>query len=168
MPSNSGSRVTVALLLLFTTTSLSAPAKDVCASISNPDCRCSNSSSSASSSTASSRPPPDIRCVLVSKPPSPLFASQFAPGPVGTLDLSGNQLHDLPAAFLPRGLAVGRLVLSDNNLTRVPSAVWGLAALTSLDMSDNQLTSLSPDAEASNDTQLGLKELNLSRNLISR
>ena len=164
MPSNSGSRATLALLLLFTTTFLSAPASDVCASISNRDCRCSNSSSSS----ASSRPPPDIRCELVTKPPSPLFASRVAPGPVGTLDLSGNQLHDLPAAFFPSGLAVGRLVLSDNNLTRVPSAVWGLAALTSLDMSGNQLTSLSPDAEASNDTQLGLKELNLSRNFISR
>ena len=153
------------LLLVFMmtfTSSFSVPV-DVCSIISNPDCSCSHSSSSSASSG-----PPDITCAFVSMPPSPFFASRSSVGAVGTLDLSGNQLEDLPDDFFHENLTVDRLVLSRNNLTQIPSAVWRLAAVTTLDLSENNLSSLFPNEEKNGAKLPGLKKLNLSRNLISR
>ena len=148
----------------------SVPVDVVCSSISNPDCRCDNSSSSSSPSSGQAA----ITCSFVSRPPSPLFAADGPPegASIGTLDLSGNQLRDLPENFFRSGLRVQRLSLSRNNLTRIPAAVWKLQGLAELDLSANQLVSLSVgQGEGEGEGVVGLpdlQELDVSYNLISR
>ena len=91
-------------------------------------------------------------------------AGLLSPGSLlKVLDLSGNQLPDLPAALFLLDRLQG-LNLSGNQLGTVPPAIGDLTTLETLGLDDNQLTTLPPEL-----AQLPqLVSLDLSGNRLTR
>ncbi|XP_070188514.1 leucine-rich repeat-containing protein let-4-like [Littorina saxatilis] len=146
----------IAVLFVLTLTSVSpTSSQNACSAISNNDCSCIQSNTSS--------PSPTITCTFETKPPAPLFTNLSSTEPItlGTLDLSRNNLDDLPEDFFGRYLQVEKLVLKSNNLTRIPEAVKTLGEVKSLDVSDNKVDSMIVEILAGIS---GLEDLDLSGN----
>ncbi|MBW4522532.1 MAG: GTP-binding protein [Scytolyngbya sp. HA4215-MV1] len=79
-----------------------------------------------------------------------------------TLDLSGQDLIDLPAE-ISKLTYLRKLDLSDNQLTTLPAEISHLISLSGLDLSHNQLTTLPAEIG----TLINLSGLNLSHNQIN-
>ncbi|CAM9618925.1 unnamed protein product [Scytosiphon promiscuus] len=79
-----------------------------------------------------------LRKNLLSAVPPELFSLES----LSLLDLTGNAIRELPEYELGSAAALKGLLLSGNQLSRLPSSVGDLEALETLELSDNTLRSL--------------------------
>lgn len=80
-----------------------------------------------------------------------------------SLDLSGNQLAELPPAWLYDATRLQRLILAGNRLTALPANIGQAAALRLLDVSGNRLRAIPPEIANCQE----LQRIDVSGNLLS-